>query len=112
MIRFNVDKKKLRELWKTERTNADIAEELGITAVQLYVAGQKLKLGQRWGCVRRVYEKPVDPTPEEIAERAAEIRAEWPEGEEERRLVGNVAAPRWTIPAFTFDRRRHYIREQ
>lgn len=112
MIRFHVDKKKLRELWRTERTNADIAAELGITTVQLYVAGRKLKLEQRWGHVRRVYEKHTDPTPEEIAERAAAIRAEWPEGEAERRLVGNVTNPRWTMPAFTFDRRRHYVREQ
>ena len=29
--------------------------------------------------VKRHREKYVDPTPEEIAERAAEIRAEWPE---------------------------------
>jgi len=29
--------------------------------------------------VKRYREKYVDPTPEEIAERAAEIRAEWPE---------------------------------
>lgn len=106
MIRFPVDKEKLRALWRTERTNADIAAELGITTVQLYVAGRALKLEQRWGHVRRVYKDSVDPTPEEIAERCAEIRAEWPAGEADRRLVGNVADPSWMIPEFSFDRRR------
>lgn len=113
MIRFHVDKEKLRELWRTDKTNADIAAELGITTVQLYVAGRKLKLEQRWGHVRRVYKDSVDPTLEEIAERAAEIRAEWPEGEAERRLVGNVVDPVWTMPAFSFDRRkRSFVRER
>lgn len=109
---FQFDSKKVRELWTTERSNSDIAAELGLSLLQLYAAGRKLKLRNRSVYVNRVYERSVDPTPEQIAERAAAIRAEWPEGEAERRLVGNVAAPRWTIPAFTFDRRRHYIREQ
>ena len=109
---FQFDRQKVRQLWTTERSNSDIAAELGLSLLQLYAAGRKLKLRDRSVYVNRVYEKSVDPTPEEIAERCAEIRAEWPDGEEERRLVGNVAAPRWTIPGFHFDRRRHYIREQ
>lgn len=109
---FQFDRKKVRELWTTERSNADIAAELGLSLLQLYAAGRKLKLRDRSVYVNRVYEKSADPTPEEIAERCAEIRAEWPDGEEDRRFVGSVVAPKWTIPAFTFDRRRHYIREQ
>lgn len=109
---FTFDRKKVRELWTTERSNADIAAELGLSLLQLYAAGRKLKLRDRSVYVNRAYEKSADPTPEEIAERCAEIRAEWPAGEEDRRFVGSVAAPKWTIPAFTFDRRRHYIREQ
>ena len=103
---FQFDRKKVRELWTTERSNTDIAAELGLSLLQLYAAGRKLKLRDRSVYVNRVYDRSVDPTPEEIAERCAEIRAEWPDGEEARRLVGSVAARKWTTPAFSFDRRR------
>lgn len=103
---FQFDRQKVRELWTTERSNSDIAAELGLSLLQLYAAGRNLKLRDRSVYVNRVYERSVDPTPEQIAERAAAIRAEWPDGEEDRRLVGSGAGRRWTTPAFSFDRRR------
>lgn len=99
---FAFDKQKLLELWKTDLPNREIAAQLGLTEVQLYVAGRKLKLIQRWGYVRRVYRKYVDPTEDEIRARAAEIRAGWSEEEREKRLVGNCVDRTWRPPAFEF----------
>lgn len=48
---------------------------------------------------KKRFERTGDPSPEEIAERAAAIRATWSESERERRLVcpDRVA---WTPPLF------------
>ena len=102
MIRFPLDRQKCRELWTTSLTNEELARELGITPVQLYVAGQKLGLGQRWGYISRKYQPRQDPTEDEIRARAAEIRAGWSEEERERRLVGNCVDRTWRPPAFEF----------
>jgi hypothetical protein len=45
-----------------------------------------------------------DPTPEQIEERAAEIRAAWSEAERERRDVGKRAV-RWSPPQLSYDGR-------
>ena len=45
-----------------------------------------------------------DPTEAEIAERAAAIRASWPDGEEEKRFVGR-RREEWSLPSFRFSRR-------
>lgn len=104
MIRFRVDKERLIQLWRTEMSNAAIAAELGITELQLYVAGRHYKLEPRYPYVRRVSAK-YDPTPETIAERAAEIRAGWSDEEREKRRVGNVVNPKWEMPTFAYDGR-------
>lgn len=56
---------------------------------------ERKKTGRR----KRRFAKATDPSPEEIAERAAAIRATWSESERERRLVcpDRVA---WTPPLF------------
>jgi hypothetical protein len=45
-----------------------------------------MKTKRKAGCPPG-YRAPDDPTPEEIAERCAEIRAGWSEAERRRRLV-------------------------
>lgn len=49
-------------------------------------------------------DKKRDPTPEQIEERAAEIRAAWSEAERERRDVGKRAV-RWSPPQLSYDGR-------
>lgn len=101
MIRFPLDRQKCRDLWTTNLTNEELARELGINQVQLYVAGRKLGLGQRWAYINRKYTPREDPTEDEIKARAAEIRAGWSEEEREARLVGNCAKT-WRPPAYEF----------
>lgn len=100
---FQFDPERLRDLWFSPETNAVIAEQLGLSMWQLYLAGKQLDLPSRHDSVRRVW-KTVDPTPEEITERAAAIRRGWSDEEHDRRLVGSVAKP-WKMPAFVYDGR-------
>jgi len=52
------------------------------------------------GAIMRKRRQTVpDPTPEEIAERAAEVRATWTENEEAKRRTG--PAPIWAVPVFS-----------
>lgn len=102
MIRFPLDRQKCRDLWTTSLTNEELAKELGINPVQLYVAGRKLGLGQRWEYINRKYTPREDPSEDEIKARAAEIRAGWSEEEREARLVGSRAGKTWRPPAFEF----------
>lgn len=53
---------------------------------------------------RRTNKRMIDPTPEEIAQRALELRMGWTEKEERARYVGprREATP-WRIPTFHFD---------
>lgn len=72
--------KKLKQLWRTQKTRSEIAFELCITLKTLKTLETKYNLppkpaGRRAG--RKSFEKEVDPTPEEIAARAAEVRERW-----------------------------------
>ena len=55
--------------------------------------------------IAAVLEARPDATPEEIAERAAEVRRGWAEGVAEQRLVGYVPDRGWIPPAFSFNGR-------
>jgi hypothetical protein len=82
---------------------AEICRQLGgISQSHLYALAKRHKLPGR----EKFYANHEDdPTPEEIAERAAEVRRSWPEGEAERRLVGYAPGQSWTPPAFSYDGR-------
>ena len=75
--RLVYDKNVLKRLWAAGKTRAEIAAALGCSA------GYVEKLRIRHGLPRRprCHDKPqeADPTPEQIAERAAECRARRPE---------------------------------
>jgi hypothetical protein len=88
----DIDVPTLFRLWHSDMRSDDIAVELGITRDQLYRAKVWLKLPNR--LVRyneKAKQRLNDPTPEEIEERAAVVRAGWPPGEAEKRLVGRRA---------------------
>ncbi len=75
-------------LWETQET-VEIAKEYEITVNQVWDLAKGFKLGPKpWAKENR-------PSPEEIRERAAEVRSRWTEQEMEKRFVGAVA---WTPP--------------
>lgn len=101
----DVDVLLLFKLWHmppSEMSTLEISKRLGVSCSYLYRMRTRHKLPDR----ERVYHHDADdPTEEEIAERAAAIRASWPEGEAEKRMVGGRSR-RWSPPAYSFDGRQ------
>lgn len=91
----SIDVEKLKELWRSDLRNADIAAALGISEMALYSASRRLRLPNR--CLLR--EIRESPTPAQIRARAAEVRRRWSEEEREKRVVGR-RRQRWTPPEF------------
>lgn len=111
MARLTFDVPELFRLWHTEMTNAELCHTLGIARSTLDTLRMRYKLP------RRPFERkpPKDyveyaPSPDEIEARAAEVRAGWPEGEAEKRMVGRRSV-RWEMPAFAFKPREHAFAE-
>lgn len=72
-------------LWHTNLPTEEIAKKLNVTQAALQDYGRRNKLPRRTHVPRRSPNtRIVDPTPEEIAERAAECRARRTETENER----------------------------
>lgn len=93
----------LFKLWNSERTTTQVHEELGISYSQLVRLVAQHKLGKKPRVNVRL-EK--DPTPEEIAERAAEIRRK---RESQVRLNATSHGSRvdhqerWTAPVYSYN---------
>jgi hypothetical protein len=77
----------LFRLWAAGLPEREISEALGIRVGSFYIVKNRYKLPERPRALP-VASACDDPTPEEIAERAAEQRAKWSPEEEERRQVG------------------------
>jgi len=105
MIKVKVNTLELFRLWNTNIRNDELADALGVPRGTLWYLRQRFKLPARGkgSRVPSVTERDA-PSPEEIEQRCAEIRASWPEGEEERRRVG-PRQRRWSLPAYAFDGR-------
>lgn len=73
-------------LWHTSLPTSEIAKKLHVTQAALQDFGRRNKLPKRAHVPRRAQSKIIDPTPEEIAERAAEVRA-WRTDSENARLT-------------------------
>lgn len=76
--------KKLRQLWLTQRKTEDIAVELQVSLPYLYTLAKRYNLPKRTHVKKTLRprgKKEIDPTPEEIIARAAEVRARWTEQE-------------------------------
>jgi len=81
---------------------AEICRRLGgISQSHLYKLAKAHKLPKR---EKADPVHPDDPTPEQIAERAAEVRRSWPEGEAEKRMSG-ARRNRWTMPSYSYNGR-------
>jgi hypothetical protein len=90
-------------LWGSDLPNDEVAEKLGLTRGQMWVISRRLKLPARpkhltaWA--DNSGRKKDDPTPEQIAERAAIVRMGWDEFTYASRAVGRSRS-RYQIPAF------------
>lgn len=99
----NVDTQKLFALWATTMTADEIQKELGISHNKLYSLARHHKLPHRHipkKSKSRIRSRESDPTEEEIAQRAAEIRANWSDQEYERRA--GKKSSQWQAPAYTY----------
>jgi hypothetical protein len=105
MIKVKVNTLELFRLWRSPLRNDELADALGVPRGTLWYLRQRFKLPARGkgNRVPSVTERDA-PSPEEIEQRCEEIRAKWPEGEEERRRVGG-GQQRWRIPSYAFDGR-------
>lgn len=102
-----IDVPALFRLWASGMPEREICQTLGIRVGSFYVLKDRLKLPPRLAAKpTRTSDDDEAPTPAEIAERAAAVRATWPQEEEERRRVGWKPG-RVTMRAYAFDRRNH-----
>lgn len=103
-----VDLNQLVELWKSETKSDQICEILGITRGHLYHLARKHRLGIRppQFTAARCTETP-DPTPEDIAQATAAIRATWTPEERRSRLAKCYRPKRVEIKNFIFDRENY-----
>jgi hypothetical protein len=83
----------LQQLWAAGKTHVEIAAALGCATAYVAELVARHNLPRR----RRAYHGPQedDPTPEQIAERAAECRA--------RRVVPTPKEERFSIPKYSWD---------
>jgi hypothetical protein len=93
-----VDVPVLFRLWNSELSSEEIASRLGVTIARLR------KLRCRYGLPSRSThstgrQDSPDPTPEEIIERAAEVRSRWSAEEEARRLC--CGFKKWRPPEYS-----------
>ena len=98
----------LHKLWQSELRSDEVAAELGCTRGHLFNLVRKHKLGRR----PPRFEAPrksvhPDPTPQEIEERAAAIRATWTPQERSGRMASAYRLKHVTTTVF-FDTRDSY----
>lgn len=104
--RVHLDEVEFRALWLAGVPLRDIASRLNVGADTLGGVRRRLGLPARTAATRpRPRASAIDdPTPEEIATRAAEVRARWDEETRERRRVGRVEGEGpVTVPESVFD---------
>lgn len=99
-----VDVQELFRLWHSPMTNTELCEHFQITGGSLWSLRVKYALPIRPRvCNRDTQRRPDDPTPEEIAERAAECRAR--RTKEEKKRMEKMGRTDWELPAFAFNGR-------
>jgi hypothetical protein len=87
-----MDRELFAELWLAGASVPEMAARLGCRQPAIYSLRVQFGLPRR----PRVQCTDKDPTPDEIAERSAEVRARWSEEDRERRGIGKVEA--WGVP--------------
>lgn len=100
----DINVQELFRLWHSPMTNTELCRHFEINGGSLWSLRKKYGLPPRPRVeVRDTLRRPDDPTPEEIAERAAECRAKRSRQERERNeRAGRV---RWVLPSYAFNGR-------
>ena len=84
-------KESLEEIWQTTSVK-EIARRFSVKPQKIY------QLSKKWNLPEREREEDA-PSEQEIAERAAQVRATWSDADWESRAVGPVRnRERWTPP--------------
>lgn len=91
----------LKDAWEGDETREQIAQKFNIPYRSLLQIARKHK----WPVKERAPKKN-DPTPEQIAERAAELRKKWRPADERKRSVGKGVSS-WQPPTITYNISRH-----
>lgn len=102
-MRRNLDVPLIFSLWNTDLTNRDLAQRIGVSVSSLW------DIRKKYGLPPRKHERKEcptdDPTPDEIAERCAEVQSRWSLADRKARACKGVVAS-WSPPAYTgYDRR-------
>lgn len=93
----------LFRLWNSDMTNTELCEHFQITGGSLWSLRKKYGLPQRPRVTHRdTLRRPEDPTPEEIVERAAEMRAR--RSAEEKKRMEKAGRTRWEMPLYSVGR--------
>lgn len=89
----------LIEELSSDKRVADIADKYDVSIGRIY------RLAREWGVSMKDHRVDHDnsPTPEEIAERAAEIRRGWSKTEEISRTAGSMRRKRWVPQSYSRD---------
>jgi hypothetical protein len=93
------DKNVLKRLWAAGKTHSEIAAALGCSAGYVENLRKRHGLPRRPRCHHGPQED--DPTPEQIAERAAEIRAKRPGPAEPK--TERISVPRYSWDGYRFE---------
>lgn len=91
-----MNREKFEKVWGSSESVKEVCKKLKISQQSAYYWARKFDLPTFCGTV-----DVMSPTPEEIAERAAEVRAGWSKHEEQRRAVGSCSHRRYSIPSYT-----------
>jgi hypothetical protein len=89
----------IKAAWHSDKTRTEIQEEFGLSRSSL----SNLAATRGWKIKPRAAtgdDEKNNPSPEEIAERAAKIRAKWTEKEERQR---QIKQKRWLPREYTFN---------
>jgi len=108
VIRPVLNRNSFNRLWNSNLPVNEIADFFGVSPS--LVKTMAIKYGSLSPSARREEQaqewQPGDPTPEEIKERAAVIRAGWTETELRARLGERKTAERWVPAAYVYDTKK------
>lgn len=90
-----MNREKFEKVWGSSESVKEVCKKLKISQQSAYYWARKFDLPTFCGTV-----DVMSPTPEEIAERAAEVRSTWSEAEERRRVVGQSSHTKYSIPSY------------
>jgi hypothetical protein len=98
----------LFRLWAAGLPQGEICDQLGIRYGSFHIVKRRYKLPPRARAKQRPTQSKPDPTTEEIADRAAQVRTRWSPAERARRRIGGPSR-RVALREYQFDRRNFAV---